>query len=739
MIKRDSPCAEAFAEFMTGAVTSTKDFLDYLTGGRADAPYVKNPKMLDWQETSDFGDAIFRLYDDDGVTAAAINEFLRLKWFAGVALIVSRSLLTRNYGNYRYTGVRYPYSAEERYFDRFIEMVRFFKIPEESLLPLLVHAQSYGRSDGSERWARPAEEYLTATCEKGIEPVLEKIFTLPDRAGALEGLCKINETNVIEAAVRALLTSPDANRQELRTLLSSHKRLALDYAAPYLEDGSISVREGAVRVMLLFRQDEKVRKTLLSVRDNEKSTKIKNLINSECGADTAAKGFKNIAELEAAARDSKLRGGERGLSLELFAKNGEKLSRAAVSYILGVLGSKTVPPVQKAALYSLKPLLNTAMLGETCAALAGREDAADKAGVSAFVFLFGAHDDAHKLLLVADLHAIPPAKRKLFLNSCAISRLPVCRKYLNILSSDRKFASACRDALAIVAAVTGRAADDVREEFQEDFGLGKDGKYVYNTESGAYFKDDLSVELYGSPNIRLTAWSKRLLKAVEVCSKRFEESFLARRRWQSNIFTENILGNNFLKIIASTLFWGEYKENKLERIFVIDGAPKNLAGESITLDGECRIGLVHPIELDKSAQFIKTITSRQAFNQMRRDIYFLKEFEIAHNCISRFKGSIVKKEIFLQNLAACGFAPEKDNASAIKIINDYLIKIDYSQILIQGYASVSIGEARLFSASNTPKFKGKFATDKSYALSMRILPEQLISDVIYDLSLIVKQ
>jgi hypothetical protein len=706
MIKQNSPAAEAFAEIMEQAAATKSP---------------PEPEALAY-----LGEILFRKYDDEAVTAAVIREFLSLKWYGAITAIIAKSLLNRNYGaaNNKYLGVKYQYTAEERYFDRFIEMTRAFEIAESELLPLLVFSQSPYAVCGAEKWSRPADEYLSGMCAKDFKGTLAAVCVLSGCAGALENLAKINEAAVTEAAAPALFENSDADKQELTAYFSRRKRPAVAYAAQYINDERIAARENAARVLILFKQDEEVRKLLLAARKKEKTRRIRALIDAACGAELYARGFTSIGELEAVARASKLRGATRQFLVVLYDKNGNKLSRAACSYILGVLGNKNIPALQKAALYSIKPLLDEKKLISECARLT----AAQIFPAYFFVFLLGCEDCAAEILKKTDLSAMLPAIRRQFLLACGISRLKICRGYLKKIADGNKYTSAVREALAVITAVTGRTYEDIREEFQNDFNLDNEGKYTHNKESGAHFSRSLEVGFYGVPNMRVGAWAKKLLSAVELWAKRFENSFIASRRWKPDLFRENILGNNFLKILASTLFFGEYdKDNKFIRLISPD--------DFSSVRGA--IGLIHPLELDKNTRYLTTVLSRQLFNQMRRETYSLKDYELSYNCVSRFKGNLLFVEKFSANLKSAGFTREK--GAAYKIINDCLIKIEYSEKLIAGSLNISVGEIRFYPASSTPKLKGKYIADKSYALSLRSLPPQLISDVIYEMTKIVKQ
>jgi hypothetical protein len=231
------------------------------------------------------------------------------------------------------------------------------------------------------------------------------------------------------------------------------------------------------------------------------------------------------------------------------------------------------------------------------------------------------------------------------------------------------------------------------------------------------------------------------LKAIAEHSARFERSFLSDRRWENDVFERNVVNNKLLVRIAETLFFGEYDGTRLAGIFVIDKGHMRRAsavGEAIKLADGRTVGLVHPIELDAGSADLKTITSRQAFIQMKREVYTVKDAEIAHNCISRFKGSILPSEQFVEHLKARGYVRAEGKNAAYKIIGDVMSELDFSELTIQGHNSISVNEVRFYSVINTPKIKSLYITDKSYAISLRTLPARFLSDAIYDMTKIVK-
>ncbi|MDR3318666.1 MAG: hypothetical protein LBS99_04445, partial [Clostridiales bacterium] len=503
MTKTISACASAFYDLMAPSVTSKESFFAYVLGETAKLPYFDRSQCPDNDKLADFGTAIFRTYDDDGgvITAAVIREFLRLKWYGALVTVICRSLLNCNYGKHRYLGTKYDYAVEERYFDRFIEMSRFFEIGEAAIFPMLVHAQAYENADPSAAWARPASEYIYGACERGVAPTLEAVMRCSDCGGALERLCVYNEITVIESACYALLFMADVNKRELRRFLSAHKRIALKYVMQYFDDANAGVRETVIRVMLMFKQDETVRARLLTAYETETSLKLRRLINAECAITLRVDGIRSAEELDKAAHESKVRGASRKITLNLRYTDGKKMPRAACSYILGMFNSKSAMPAEKVALISVKGLLDPASLSRQCADFVALDGIGKYPAAAAFVFLFGEDDDAHELLLKLDISSQKPARRKLLLNLIGISGLTVCRKYLNLLRLDRRLKNAAMSALMLSCEVWGRSVMDVEEEFADDFGLDGEGNYVYNGDSAARLDDELNVVLYGKPNI----------------------------------------------------------------------------------------------------------------------------------------------------------------------------------------------------------------------------------------------
>ncbi len=140
---------------------------------------------------------------------------------------------------------------------------------------------------------------------------------------------------------------------------------------------------------------------------------------------------------------------------------------------------------------------------------------------------------------------------------------------------------------------------------------------------------------------------KQMKTAVQSQKARLEYVLLCDRKWSPDAWKELFIKKPVMHCFAIGLIWGAYDEqDQLLQTFryMEDGSFNTSDEDEYELPEQCRIGLVHPVELDKD--LIQTWTEQlsdyeisQPFPQLNRPVYTVLPEEIGKKALQRFSGT----------------------------------------------------------------------------------------------------
>lgn len=142
---------------------------------------------------------------------------------------------------------------------------------------------------------------------------------------------------------------------------------------------------------------------------------------------------------------------------------------------------------------------------------------------------------------------------------------------------------------------------------------------------------------------------KKQLKTVVTNQKlRLEQALLAERLWDTEKWQALFVHNPVMHQFAIGLIWGTYEDGELKDTFryMEDGSFNTMDEEEYELPENGRIGLVHPIELDKESletwqEQLEDYEITQPFVQLKREVYSLTEEEKGQGKLLRFGGKLL--------------------------------------------------------------------------------------------------
>jgi hypothetical protein len=335
---------------------------------------------------------------------------------------------------------------------------------------------------------------------------------------------------------------------------------------------------------------------------------------------------------------------------------------------------------------------------------------------------------------------------------------PVLVFYNTLLNDEglKKYHTAAETGKKNFAAVTGYTLEDMTDMLMPDFDLEdnstKSFEYDYNIVTVSItnalklsIEDELGAacEKFDFLESRfLTKYISSLSDAVEKTAKRFSDAIVSRRRWQPGVFLNNVLGHPVFKKFAHNLVWGVFNEsNKLKSIFLcFDDGIKNLNLERVELSKADLVGLLNPIDADKSTLQILNTSFKIALKQTSRGVYGVYDYEIGQNIVSRFANNLINYAPFYEGLSQKDYIPGAKEPNGLntfyrpcKALN-FMVKIIFTPPDKRKFIkNIRITKILFFPLDKIKKKKGKYFSNKSTPFNLERVDKYLFSDVLNDI------
>lgn len=135
-------------------------------------------------------------------------------------------------------------------------------------------------------------------------------------------------------------------------------------------------------------------------------------------------------------------------------------------------------------------------------------------------------------------------------------------------------------------------------------------------------------------------------------TKRFEDSYLAKRQWQFIDWQQRLLNHDLLSWLATRLIWVFEHNGHTQHGFYLSGQLVNAQNQAITVNEQSIVSLWHPVysTVEEVQQWRALISQQQIiqpFKQAYREVYLITPAEIeTANYSNRFTGHVLKQHHF---------------------------------------------------------------------------------------------
>ena len=613
-------------------------------------------------------------------------------------------------GNIRYQS-KSATNFTERYFDRFIEIVKNCKISSEAYIPFIASIFKTEKLDGIALWKRPALEYLQNFYNENEDWLLKFINSNPEQKyGILEAIIQFNTMKGV-----ALLIDNFTNEQleeELEhslQIIKEHKRDILNYMDREMVSADEDKLSKFTQIMLAMDNDPEVVSRLKDLFDRTDSEKVKELISNKWGI-SETMNIKTEKQFLNAVRKKIKEPQERSLgvpfdNLHVKLKSGYPADNAMYTFIIYLFKEeKNLNNLEK-----LK-ILKTNILEENSVhefaykmfkVLSSKPDI-NQAKWCIRMFCLFADDELLKEILEFLIELFKQGRNKegRYLALCLIH----CEQKDIVLAFKRLLAihnSYIEENIAFFINELARVTNIDKNELLD-----------------MLVPDVFTEEEYNKQKLRLY------------------DAFISGRLYTKEEFTNLFINNIIYNELGKNLVFGEYKFGRLHNAFIVENKEiKFLIGQPLPeqevegIDGKVGIGIIHSLDCDFRYEKIFNYFDNPPFTQFKSTNFDVSEANRSNISVSRFIGTFVDAHKFIDMMKRYGFKINKteEEVEFYSMVHEMptlniLTEVEFESKQTENSATATIGAIRFYNLDSTMKAKEKFITQKANALSISAVP-----------------
>ena len=613
-------------------------------------------------------------------------------------------------GNIRYQS-KSATNFTERYFDRFIEIVKNCKISSEAYIPFIASIFKTEKLDGIALWKRPALEYLQNFYNENEDWLLKFINSNPEQKyGILEAIIQFNTMKGV-----ALLIDNFTNEQleeELEhslQIIKEHKRDILNYMDREMVSADEDKLSKFTQIMLAMDNDPEVVSRLKDLFDRTDTEKVKELISNKWGI-SETMNIKTEKQFLNAVRKKIKEPQERSLgvpfdNLHVKLKSGYPADNAMYTFIIYLFKEeKNLNNLEK-----LK-ILKTNILEENSVhefaykmfkVLSSKPDI-NQAKWCIRMFCLFADDELLKEILEFLIELFKQGRNKegRYLALCLIH----CG-YKDVVLAFKRL-------LAIHNSYIEENIDFFINELARVTNIDK------NELLDMLVPDVFTEEEYNKQKLRLY------------------DAFISGRLYTKEEFTNLFINNIIYNELGKNLVFGEYKFGRLHNAFIVENKEiKFLIGQPLPeqevegIDGKVGIGIIHSLDCDFRYEKIFNYFDNPPFTQFKSTNFDVSEANRSNISVSRFIGTFVDAHKFMDMMKRYGFKINKteEEVEFYSMVHEMptlniLTEVEFESKQTENSATATIGAIRFYNLDSTMKAKEKFITQKANALSISAIP-----------------
>lgn len=685
-------------------------------------------------------DMLFQLKEYKFYLSYLLKIMLYSKHYNDIAKFMSH-MFVAHIGDSFYVSKDFNYEFSERYFDRFIEAVKFCEIDNFKIIPFLFYIFYSKDVEACYKFLRPCKEFLKGIINTNEASFLDYINTEENYKKGYTIYLDLFPEKGAQRLIDNLVNENYFSKDDLCDIFLINKNISLTELYNYISKQSGDKQKIALDFYLSFGQD--VKNTLPSLYELIKDDEVKLQLKDEIQFNKNLK-FDNVNDFISFVDSETDVQIETGISNKflVYFRNGIKVSDKVLTYVFNIFRNVSSAIVVKKYSYFKEFFIESELNTFGRNMLNTLENKITNENKWKIALICTICPD----VIISDLVQLVPTclgytELSNFVLSCLVetnnSQVVSLIKQLYQESNNKNI---YYNYLEILAKNNSISPLDYLDEMVSSYGLSENGtkQVVCNGENLIFeIADNLTVKVknlntleyinLSNPRFVDTANAIQLFndltKEIRFQIDKFKQAFENKRYWNPAVFNANIMSNPILKKIATTLVWGAYTKENLVKIY------SNIYEIANEPDLSLKVALVHPVECVES----KPEVSFQPFSQMNKQVFTANNYNYSAHFTNEFNGVAVSEITLNAKLRSLGYKMTVgDDVYYYKLLPEHnlLVKIELNKA---NYKNLTIiGNIKFYNLNLIQTINNKFILSGVTPEEIGTVNKRVYSDVLND-------
>lgn len=660
---------------------------------------------LSEENINSFSDLIFQLKNYMFALSNFVALLLTAKKYESVFHFV-RKIFVGQIGQIKYSSVKESYSFLERYFDRFVEIVKNCDIDKNLYLPLIIKAFESDKTETLFNWKRPAVEFMQNFFNENEEWTISYLNSNKEnKYKLLEIITDFNTARGIRMLIDDFI-SDEANEDQNSHILKKFKRETfLELDKRLYDNIPEEEKEKLASVFVAFGSDNEALTRLNDLYEKATSPAFKEAIAEKLEIIKSPE-VKTEKQFVYAARRKIKEPQERTLGIpfdkiDLNLASSFPANNVLKTYLINVVKEENILSklINLTYLFNVFEKEGLENFAEKLYDVVSRKDDIKEAKWAIrFCSLFGSENlTAQMVEFACQLFGLGRFKEAKYLTECLVN----CGK----------------------------------DEASKIFGSNAIKKFEDEN-----WKNQMLQTLAKKADINILdiedqlAIGKVLPSEIEKQVDRLKTAFLNGREYSNKNF-EKISNFEPFKSLFKKLIWGEYKLGKLYNAFVLEETDDGQIKRKYLLklldepQENFVIQILHTLDIDDRFEKIINAIETPLFPQFKKIKFDVKDYKAQTTEISNFNGMFVDAGKFVEKIQNHDFKINRNEGeitfSSLLNINQGLklaCVVEFNKPINLSSVYCNLGSIYFFKTTDLLKDGEKFIYSKNNAISVMSLP-----------------
>lgn len=732
-----------------------------------EAVKVLQKNKLDYGKVAEFSETLFQLRDYKDVLKGYIELLLQSQNYEQVCAFVNRMFMA-HVGDCAYVSKAKSYRIEERYFDRFVEVVRFCDIPVDMYLPFFLNIFKSEAMSKMFVWKEPLKEYLQ-TFIKNSEKDFIKFLSMNKSVDGIEFFLQINTLDTVAFLVDCFINNKYFDADTIGRLLLKYKRECFNEIERHLANNNEKELVKIVELLCYFKGDRAAEERIVELLKGAKNVKVKESIEKELGVETTTE-FANQETFDNAVRSFKEPVQERlyGLRLkkyyEQYGISMDSFDAKVMTFVMEKFKVVNESQLKYMSDYFkfVSPKLRVAIANIVFETALFRDKLQKSKWAIRLISCFADKEMFEKInQLIGWWYSNFKDAAEYFVDCvsvCGQEYFIGLVKYLKNIKMPAKYRNHINRLVEVFAKNSTFDIFEIEDMLVNDFGLSCLGKNYFDLGRRILeikVNPDLTISYFnektGKParisnkveheDKKIKDYVISIRKEILAQTKKFVIKFNNNKRYSRENFEKLIINHNLLSILAGGIIWGKYSNDKLYQIFTIkEHKEVVLWGSEPQVDYV--IGMVHSIELDDKVEMIKEKMTFFTFDQLVGTTFDKSAYAPNIQSIDTFSGVFTNAKMFINKLKHRGY--RVNNLTQTGFYNQMVkpnenmdllteVEFDFIKLNEEDKYTTTISKIRFYRLSKLLKEDKNFILNKADSLQVGTIPARVLSDELVEI------